>query len=195
VIPVALMRHAPTQWNRERRLQGRADIPLLPESRATLGRRRVPQPYAGWRAIASPLQRCVETAHALGLRADTDARLVEMDWGDYQGFTIDELAAKHGDGFSLNEQRGLDMQPPGGESPRLVQTRIAPLLAELAAARRPTLLITHRGVIRALYARAIGWDMTGEPPHRLDLYGLQVFALASDGRPVIERLNVALGWR
>jgi probable phosphoglycerate mutase len=69
------------------------------------------------------------------------------------------------------------------------------LLAELAADGRPTLAVTHRGVIRAIYARAIGWDMTGEPPHGVDLYALQMFELAADGMPSIDRLNVPLALR
>jgi hypothetical protein len=58
---LALLRHAPTAWNLERRLQGRADVPLAPEGRAQIRRRRVPPPWSGWRALASPLARCVET--------------------------------------------------------------------------------------------------------------------------------------
>ena len=95
-----------------------------------------------------------------------------------------------------NERSGLDFKPPGGESPRDVQIRVAPLLARLAGEGRPTLAVTHRGVIRAIYAAAAGWDMTGDPPHRLDLYDtLQIFTLAPDGSPSIERLNVPLAWR
>jgi probable phosphoglycerate mutase len=118
-----------------------------------------------------------------------------MDWGEYQGRTIDELRERHGVDFAANERRGLDLAPPGGESPRAVQARLAPLLAELAAAGRPTLAVTHRGVIRAIYARAAGWNMTGEPPDVLDLYALHVFVLEAGGAPRIERLNVALADR
>ena len=189
---LALLRHAPTSWNLERRLQGRADVTLAPEGRAELALMRLPAPYAGWRALASPLARCVETASLLGLVVAIEPRLVEMDWGAYQGFTLDELRRRFGAGFAATERRGLDLAPPGGESPRQVQARVAPLLAELASAGRPTLAVAHRGVIRAVYARAVGWDMTGDPPDALDPGALHVFALDAAGEPGVERLNVAL---
>jgi broad specificity phosphatase PhoE len=189
---LALIRHAPTAWNREGRMQGREDIPLLEESRADLARRRIPAPYAGFRALASPLRRCLDTAAALGLVVSPDARLIEMDWGDYQGQTLAALRARHGADLAANEARGLDFRPPGGESPRDVQTRVAPLLMEIAAAGRPTVAVSHRGVIRAIHAWAIGWDMTGEAPQELDVHAVHLFRLDPDGTPRLERLNLPL---
>jgi broad specificity phosphatase PhoE len=193
---LAVLRHGPTAWNQERRLQGRADIPITEAARAVLERRAVPLPCRAWRALSSPLARCLQTAAALGLRPVADPRLVEMDWGAYQGKTVDALRRSEGQRFRENESRGLDFSPPGGESPRQVQERLAPLLAEIAAGGTPALAVTHRGVIRALYARAVGWGMHGDPPHRLELYGaLQVFRLASDGAPSIETLNLPFDLR
>jgi probable phosphoglycerate mutase len=189
---LVLIRHAPTAWNRAGRMQGHEDVPLLDESRADLARRRIPAPYDGFRALASPLRRCLETAALLGLAVAREPRLIEMDWGDYQGRTLDELRARHGCDLAANEARGLDFRPPGGESPRDVQARIAPLLAELAAAGRPTIAVTHRGVIRAVYARAVEWDMTGEAPQDFDVYAVHVFRLERDGAPRVERMNVPL---
>jgi probable phosphoglycerate mutase len=189
---LALLRHGPTEWNAARRLQGRADIALTETARDALRRRRLPGEFAPFRALSSPLVRCRETAALLGLDAQPDARLIEMDWGGYQGYTVADLRTRLGSDFERNEARGLDFLPPDGESPRHVQARVAPLLAEIAAAGAPTLAVTHRGVIRAIYARAMGWDMTGDSPHRLDLYALHLFRLDSDGTPSVERLNIAL---
>jgi broad specificity phosphatase PhoE len=195
VTLLALIRHAPTAWNREGRMQGCEDVPILDESRADLMRRSVPEPYASFRAVASPLHRCLETAALLRLVVTPEPRLIEMHWGDYQGRTLAELRAQYGFDLAENEARGVDFKPPGGESPREVQARVAPLLAEIAAAARPTIAVTHRGVIRAIYARAIGWTMTGEAPQELELYALHVFRLAPDGAPSLERLNVPLEMR
>lgn len=192
---LALIRHAPTAWNREGRMQGHEDVPLLDESRAELMRRAVPESYTGFRAIASPLRRCMETAALLRLIVSPELRLIEMDWGDYQGRTLAELRAEHGFNLVRNEARGLDFTPPRGESPRDVQARVAPLLAEIAAAGQSTLAVTHRGVIRAIYAQAIGWAMTGEAPQELDAYAVHVFRLAPDGAPALERLNIPLAVR
>lgn len=188
---LAVLRHAPTIWNLERRLQGRADMPITDAAREALARRAVPSPYRDWTALSSPLLRCLQTAAALGLDPEPEPRLIEMDWGNYQGRTVEAVRRSEGTRFRENERRGLDFKPPRGESPREVQARLAPLLEQLATSGASTVAVTHRGVIRALYARAVGWDMTDDPPHRLDLYGaLQVFRLATDGTPTIEILNL-----
>jgi probable phosphoglycerate mutase len=195
VTALALIRHAPTAWNRGGRLQGRSDVPLLDESRTDLARRKIPDAYAAFRTVSSPLRRCLDTAALLRLVVSRDDRLVEMDWGEFQGYTLKELRTARGIDLAANEARGLDFRPPGGESPRDVQARVAPLLAEIAASEKPTLAVTHRGVIRAIYARAVGWDMTGEPPQDLDLYALHLFTLARDGTPRLEQLNLPLAMR
>lgn len=194
---VAFMRHGPTAWNGAKRLQGRADIELTPRTREFLKARRIPHEFDGWRVLCSPLKRCRETAELLGLPAEIDPRLVEMSWGDFEGRTMDELRAERGAELAENEARGLDFQPPNGESPRMVQARLRPLLADVAKDGRNALCVTHRGVFRAVYALARGWDMKSDPPDKLDLYAMHVFRLAKDGAPQIVDLNLALKrrWR
>lgn len=189
---LALLRHAPTAWNRDGRMQGRADVPLSEEGRARYAALRLPPAVAGFAVRVSPLGRARETAALLGVAAETDARLIEMDWGRYEGRTLAELRAAEGAALAANEARGLDFRPPGGESPREVQVRVAPLLAEIATAGAPTLCITHRGVIRAVYAWARAWPLTGKPPDRLASAAVQIFALDGAGVPRLHSLNLAL---
>lgn len=190
---LALLRHGPTAWNAEGRIQGRADIALSPAAEEALRGLRVPEPFVRWRCLSSPLRRCRQTAAALALEAAIEPALIEMDWGAHEGSRLADLRATGGPGFAALEARGLDFRPPGGESPRDVQARLRPLLATIAAAGEPVLAITHRGVIRAVYAAARGWDMTGKPPERIAAHGpLQVFRLAPDGAPAVEALDVAL---
>ncbi len=61
-----------------------------------------------------------------------DSALIEMDWGDWEGLTLDEICARHGEEFARNEARGLDFRPPGGESPREVLERLRPWLVRAA---------------------------------------------------------------
>jgi len=192
---LALLRHGPTPWNKARRLQGRADIPLADETRAELAKRRLPDSVDGFHALTSPLQRCRETARLLGLNATLEARLIEMDWGKFESQSLTDLRAKLGQDLLEQEAMGIDFRPPGGESPRDVQMRVASLLAEIAQSGQPTIAVTHRGVIRAIYARATGWDMKADAAHELDLYALQMFRLQEDGTPEIVALNMALPLR
>ena len=193
---LAVIRHGPTAWNAEGRIQGHSDVPLSAPGRAAVRTWRLPGEIAGadWRWISSPLRRARETAALLNPEAEvcTDARLVEMDWGAWEGRVLSELRAAGGSGMADAEARGLDFRPPGGESPRDVQARIAPLLAGLARAGGGHLAVTHKGVLRALYAWASGWDMTGRPPVKLRDACAHVYALDDEGRPSVEALNLDL---
>jgi len=190
---LATLRHAETEWSRDKRIQGRNDVPLSPAGRAALRARALPALCAGMHAVTSPLSRCVETAALLGHpQAAREPRIIEMRWGAWEGRRIADLRAALGATMQANEARGMDFTPLGGESPRQVLERLRPWLAELAARAQPTLAFTHRGVIRVLLAQALGWNMLGRPPAKLDWDALQVFALDAQGRPRVHALNVAL---
>ena len=183
---LALLRHAETAWSAEGRIQGATDVPLLPGAAACLS----PE-LQSLRVVTSPLRRCVETAALLGAaRAEREPRIAEMRWGAWEGRRLEDLRAELGEALRENEARGWDFRPQGGESPREVLARVRPWLAEVAARGTPTLAVTHRGVIRAVLACAVGWDLLGKPPARLDWTAAQLFALAPDGRPAVDRLNV-----
>ena len=187
---LALIRHLPTVWNEEGRLQGRTDTP--PSRCERTSPWHAPVEIAHYRWLSSPLERCDATARRLGVDAAVEPRLIEMDWSEWEGHTLAELRASLGDAMAAAEAKGLDFRPPGGESPRDVQARIAPLLAELAASGRDTAAITHKGVIRAVLSLATGWDMLGKPPYRLSRSAAHLFRLDSRGHPSIERLNLPL---
>ena len=127
-----------------------------------------------------------------GDQAAIDRRLIEMDFGAWEGKRLADLRAEPDGDAAAREALGLDFKAPGGESPRAVQARLEPLLARLAELRRPTVLVTHKAVIRALYALATGWTMIGKPPAKLRPNCAQVFRLQADGAPVVEELNVTL---
>jgi len=190
---LALMRHGPTAWTIERRLQGRTDISLSPEGRKTVLSWRLPGEAAGLAWVTSPLARARETAALLGHGdAPADARLVEMSFGDWEGRRLAELRAEFGPAIDALEGRGLDFRAPGGESPRDVQQRLAPFLAETGRAKAGVIAVTHKSVIRALYALATGWPMLGRPADRLAEFALHLFAIDAAGVPAVQRLNLPL---
>ncbi len=188
-----LLRHGPTQWNETKRVQGRSDVPLSAAGRAEVQTWRVPAEFTGFDWITSPLLRAVETAGLLtGGEKPRDARLAEMDWGEWEGQQLDVLRRQLGDLMRAWEAKGLDFSAPGGESPRQVQQRLMPFLKERAAARNGAIAVAHKGIIRAVYALAAAWDMTGPSPHKLGEPCAHLFDLARDGTPRIARLNIAL---
>lgn len=185
---LACLRHGETAWSAAGRIQGRADIPLSEAGRTALRGRELPPACRGMRVVTSPLARCAQTAALLGFPdAVHEFRIVEMDWGEWQGELLAELRARLGQAMRDNEARGLDFMPPGGESPRKVIARLRPWLAQIT---QPTLAITHRGVIRAIIADACGWDMRGPLPARLDWNAVHLFDIDPRGSPRAQQLNL-----
>jgi broad specificity phosphatase PhoE len=176
VTELVLLRHGPTAWTQQSRLQGRRDVPLSPEGRALVLGWTLPERILAYQWQTSPLKRARETAQLLGGRdIVVDARLVEMDWGGWEGETLLELREANSSAMAANEAFGLDFRPEGGESPRELLDRLQPWLSEIGAAGKPVFAVTHKGVIRAIMARASGWDMTGKPPVKIKWGTLHVF--------------------
>ena len=193
-VPFAILRHASTAWNAERRLQGLTDTLLSADGEAEARRWRLPPPADGWRRICGPLQRARRTAELLQPSAPVtvDSSLREMSFGAWEGHTIAELRLKVGEAFVAAERKGLDFQPPDGESPRATMRRIARWVGGVAESGQPVVAVSHKAAIRALLALATGWDMTGRPPHRLDWRCVHFFQAERDGSVNVGRLNVPL---
>jgi probable phosphoglycerate mutase len=189
---LALIRHGPTSWNEEHRLQGQADIPLSADGRAKVSGWTVPQRLHNFHWVISPLCRAAETASLLGITGTTCSAIIEMHWGDWEGYTFEELRRRYGDEVRERAARGLDLRPHEGESPREVRERVRRWLARVAAAGRPTGAVTHQGVIRAVMSLATGWDMINPPPEKLDWASVHMFAVADDGAVEIAELNIGL---
>ena len=167
-----LMRHAETEWNREKRIQGHLDSRLTPEgeARAALwGERLQPQ---GWdRILASDLGRAVSTARqvnrTLGLPVATDPLLREQNWGDWAARTVPDLLREIPDLMARYGETGWGFRPPGGESRAMVRDRGRQALCA-AADRWPgqrILVVTHAGMIRCLINGLLGRAfLPDEPP-------------------------------
>jgi broad specificity phosphatase PhoE len=153
---IALMRHFPTLWNAEGRLQGQTDIPLTPTARAQLAGLRLHPPWDGARLVASTLARSAETARLLadGRAVATDPRLVELGFGAWEGRRTAELAADPQAGFRPSSDWGPHDRAPGGESLAEAWARLAPALAEIAADPGPAVIVAHKSIMRLILRRA-----------------------------------------
>jgi probable phosphoglycerate mutase len=193
-LPLVAIRHAPTAWNAARRLQGRTDVALGAEGIEAARRWHAEAAWGPYRVIASPLKRAQETARLLfpDRAVALDPRLMEMDFGSWEGKSLAELRAEPGAEAEAREQLGLDFSAPGGETPRQVQARIQPLLEEIAAAGKPTIIVTHKAVLRALLSLATGWTMLGKPPVKLLPDSAHLFRLDARGGISVERMNLSL---
>jgi probable phosphoglycerate mutase len=137
--------------------------------------------------------RASETAELLGLLAVPEPLLAEMDWGEWEGRTLHELRAADPVAMKANEARGLDFRPPGGESPRDVQARLidwADALTEQGPG--PFGAVTHKGIIRAAIALALGWDMLPPDPVKLQWSAAHILRFTRERTFQVVELNVPL---
>jgi phosphoserine phosphatase len=158
-----LLRHAETDWNRERRYQGWQDIPLCEAGRvqAEAAARRL----SGSRLAAvwsSPQQRARDTAAAIasphGLEVHTHEAFKEMGFGPWEGLTVDEARARFPDAYQAWDETPHVATWPGAESLVQVQARVLAGLDELRAAHagQTVCLVAHGISSRVLVLEALG---------------------------------------
>jgi len=189
VTSLLVIRHGVTDWNAENRLQGRADRRLSDDGKAGVRCWVIPREFNGFHCASSPLQRATETARLLGKTPDIEPALTEMSWGQWEGKNWQDIQARLGpEVMAAHKAKGLDFRPDDGESPRDVQARLKPWLASLD---RPTLAISHKGVLQALYALASGWQMTVKPPVKFRHGEAFLFQVRS-GQVEVGRMNIGL---
>ncbi len=190
-MKIALLRHGPTEWNAAGRIQGHTDIALSESGYALMSARRLPFSFP--RVYASPMLRARQTAQALAL-ADPmlDARLMEQNWGTWEGLTRAEILAHDGeDAFvKAGSERGEAFRPGGGESTGELHARVAAFLRDVAREDGDAIAVAHLGVLRAVYTLATGWDMATPMPTDLDVSKILLLSLDAGGKPRVEGLNL-----
>ena len=164
-MKIGLLRHGRTDWNNAGRLQGRSDIPISQAERENLSTLCLPPSWQGVDVLSSPLSRARETAEIIAGRAiRTDASLIELHLGAWEGKRGIDLLADPDSGFRHVEAWGWDGGPPGGETPRALLARIEPALKAL---RDDTLIVSHINIMRVLLAKAYDWNFDGPMPFKI----------------------------
>ena len=160
-----LLRHGETEFNVAGRLQGQLDSPLTARGRAqarghgALLKTLIAEP-AAWRVVASPLGRTMDTARLACAELDlpetaieTDPRLKEIAYGEWEGQTYAEIEAYYPDQWAARERDPWGFVVPRGESYAMVAARADAFLGE---PRGNTIVVSHGGtgrVLRGLYTR------------------------------------------
>jgi broad specificity phosphatase PhoE len=192
VIPehaLYVLRHGETAWSRARKHTGRSDIPLTDVGREQARSAAAALAAVGagptWAlALASPLSRAADTAKLAGITAEPDDRLVEWDYGDYEGITTAAIRAG---------RPGWDLWIdgcPNGEKLAEVAARVDLLLTERVRPALRTgnvLLAAHSHLLRVLTARWLELDPDGGRHFVLDPAHIGVLG-TEHGSPAL------LGW-
>jgi broad specificity phosphatase PhoE len=146
------IRHGSTAWTAPpSRYQGRTDLPLSARGRAEAVQLADRLHAIKFDAIySSPLRRARETAVALaqGRRRwpNTDERLVELSYGDWEGKRHAEVAEDEAE--ALHAWAAGIAPPPAGESRTSLIRRVCSFVDDVVG-QGIVAVVTHKEVIRA----------------------------------------------
>jgi alpha-ribazole phosphatase len=184
-----LVRHGETEWNAALRYMGQNAVPLNERGRAqarAVAERLAPdQPAA---LYTSDLARAAETAAILGERLGVAPRampeLREIDVGQWEGLTPEELYRRYPDHMKEYDRDPARTVRLGGESYAQLQQRALQALTTIQNAHRvgeTVLAVSHGGTIRALLCHVIGLDLAHFGRLWLDNASLSELRLSASG--------------
>ena len=190
-----LVRHGETMYNAQRRYTGQSDIPLN-----TLGERQAAalgESLATDRfdvIVTSDLERTRVTAeaiahiHGLAIREDIDLR--ELAFGEWEGYTYDEVLAKDANRAAQWRVDPAKYAPPGGETVAQLRDRCARALKRWKTQypEASVLWVTHGGLIGVLLCHVLGLDLKRRWQFSHDNASISVLHIRGD-RVTIVRLN------
>ena len=156
-----LVRHGAAVGSRPGVLCGRID-PGLSEAgrRQAAGLQGMMARFPEARLVSSPLKRARETAEiaaGVGRPVEVDSDLQEMDFGEWEGLSYDEVAARYPEAVAGWAEFRHDFGFPGGETLIDFAGRIERVAQRLGSTETGTAVaFTHGGVIRALICHFLG---------------------------------------
>ena len=188
-----LLRHAETEWNKQKRIQGHSDSPLTAAGKASANHwGSILKTFPIDRIISSDLGRVIETTQTINrhlkLPIIEEMRLREQYWGQWEGLSIPEV--ENTEEFIKGKFSGWDFRPLDGESRLEVWQRSHEALLQ-AAGKWPgytLLVVTHEGVIRCLINRLCSRKFLPEEPRLIKSKRLH-WLVCRNGQLEIEEIN------
>lgn len=152
-----LIRHGATAATENRLYCGSTDLPLSHAGAAALQKQRMSFP--GARFITSGMKRTEETLRLLfgDVPFQPEPRLREMSFGAFEmrGYSALKNDPAYEAWITGDNEANV---PPGGESGAQMRARALEALAEILAAERDAVVVTHGGVIAAIMAHLFPED-------------------------------------
>ena len=193
-----LIRHGQTEGNLRRLLVGRTDMPL-----DDLGRRQAAATadfaaaaYQPDLVISSPLVRARDTAgeigRRLGLPVEIEPGLVELDFGDVEGWAIEEALTHHPHMAEiLLDPDGNDYSWPNGEMLGDFHRRVVECFRMLGEKHHGhhVIVVTHGGVIGSYYAQIDGRNPNDFTAYHFENCGVTRVEII-DGEPRVLEANL-----
>jgi alpha-ribazole phosphatase/probable phosphoglycerate mutase len=161
---ILLVRHGRTEWNDAHRFQGKSDIPL--NETGLLQAEKTAKRLAAWpldAVYSSPLTRAHRTASAIaaphGKEPIVLEDLAEVDFGEWENRYIDSVREENGDHLKEWYRDPFFHMPRGAETWDALRARVERAVrAVLDSPHRHVAVVSHGGVIRALYVVLLRFD-------------------------------------
>ena len=178
---IDLMRHGEPVGGRKYR--GQIDDPLSDKGWAQM--RKAVGDHAPWDAIiSSPLSRCIDFAQELGQRTGievkTEARLMDIGFGEWEGRTASELHQENPGQVQRFLIDPLNNTPPGAETLLDFETRVIGAWNDVLEqyAGQHVLLIGHAGMMRMIIRHVL--DMPLERMYRIQVANAAITRIRSE---------------
>ena len=160
---IILVRHGHVEGISPERFRGRADLMLTPEGRHQ-GETTARRIHATWGPAAiytSPLSRCRATGEAIGKPLGLSPRpvdgLIDIDYGEWQGLTPDEVRNRWPEPLDTWYRAPHWAAIPGGETLQAVLARTVPALRDVIRRHLgdTVVLVGHDSVNRVILLHAL----------------------------------------
>ena len=191
-----LIRHGETDWNKGGRYQGCTNIDLNEAGREQarlLGRRFEYLPLD--HVYVSPLNRAMETAEqvakAHGLTPIVDEHFKEINFGDWEGHTIQELTEKYGRAYTDFFANPFDHPIPGeGSFQNAMQRAIEGFEAlEQKHKGENVAIVSHGGLLRVMLVGLLGMGDEFYRKTWMTNTSITMLDVMDDGRRLLMTLN------
>lgn len=187
-----LVRHGQTEFSVQRRYSGRGNPSLTEEGlrqAAAVGRRLSARDDIT-AVVTSPLSRAKVTAEAVGVPVTVLDDLIETDFGEWEGLTFAEAAARYPE-LHRSWLSDPSVPTPGGESFDQVHERVARARTRIIDdfAGQTVVVVSHVTPIKTLLR--IGLDAGPSLLFRLhlDLASLSIVEFYPDGNASVRLVN------
>jgi len=165
-ISLYFLRHGQTECSRNNAFCGAIDPSLTPEGLEMAQAFAAAYRHSSWDAVvSSPMQRTIATAkplcEALGIDLQLRDGLKEINFGKWEGLSIDAVARNYHDDYIRWSADPAWYPPTGGELAVAIASRAMQVIEEIKNSYKSgnILIVSHKATIRIMLCSLLGIDV------------------------------------